>query len=151
MVKKKGLFYFCEEHIRGTAKESIVADKTIMLCHLSNAVCKVIELGPKVYMNTRALKHIYDKRPAEEFDFIVRNTYKIVKMPDFIYKNKNPKRGDLCFTKVVEDNNYFCSLEVKDESGEKEVYVVTVFRIRKPNYLNNYELLWSWKDGAPSS
>lgn len=93
------------------------------------------------------MKHLYDKKPAEEYDFLVCNIYKIVKYPDRIYKNKDPKRGDLCFLKKLKGYNYLCSLEVADD----ELTVITAFRVRKESYLNNYELLWSWRGDIPSS
>ena len=43
----------------------------------------------KVYLNTRVLKHLYDKRPAEEFDLMIETLIDVVKYPNKIYKNKN--------------------------------------------------------------
>jgi hypothetical protein len=143
-----------ELHIKGSQPNAIVADKTALLCKLTNTVLKVVvticglqESDPRVYINTRIIKHLFDKKPAEEFLFIVSNAHKIVKYPDHIYKNKNPKRGDVCFTKKIQGHNYICSLQI----DIKEIYLVTMFRVRKESYLQDYELLWSWRDGAPSS
>jgi len=136
-----------EKHIKRTTKDAIVSDITIFLCHLTYAVSKNNNFPPKVYLKTRVLKHIYDKRPAEEFDRILIYLKKIVRYPDCVYKNKNPKRGDYVFTKVINGERYLCSLE--DYNGS--LNVTTVFRLRKENYIKSYDLLWSWRGGFPSS
>lgn len=143
-----------DKHIKGTAEKAVVEDITIFLCHLTSAVAKGNKFPSNTYLNTRVLKHIYDKKPAEEFDCIICNLYHIVRYPDNIYKNKNPKRGHYVFTKKIGDENYLCSLEhcfLKEGNGKFEV--VTAFRIRKgkEGYLKSYDLLWSWRDGIPSS
>ena len=134
-------------YIKGTAEKAIIEDVSIFLCHLTFAVSKVNNFQSKIYLNTRVLKHIYDKRSAEEYDFIVCNLRRIIRYTDCIYKNKDPKRGDYVFTKRIGDNNYFCSLEICEDGFN----VVTAFRLRKNNYLKSYEAFWSWRDGASSS
>ena len=131
----------------GTPAKAIVADVTVFLCHLTNYVSSTLKSTTKVYVNTRVVKHLYDKKPAEEFDFVVRHMHRIVKYPDCVYKNKDPKRGNFCFLKKIKGNDYLCSLEVSEE----EIFVVTAFRMRKANYINEYELLGSWKGDIPSS
>lgn len=137
----------CEKHIRGTVEKAIVADVTVYLCRLTFAVSKANNLEERVYINTRVLKHMYDKKPAEEFEFLVAFLHKIIKYPDKVYKNKNPKRGHYIFTKIIMGDNYLCSLELEGDG----LSVVTAFRIRKDSYLNDYELLWSWRGDIPSS
>jgi hypothetical protein len=78
---------------------------------------------------------------------VINNSHKTVKYPDEIYKNKNPKRGDYCFIKKIKEKKYLSSLEISNDG----ISVVTVFRLNKESYLNDYELLWSWRDGEPSS
>lgn len=131
----------------------MVANITVCLCHLTKTVSRVINVESRVYVTSRMVKHLYDKKPAEEFHFILNNTYKIVKYPDKIYKNKDPKRGSYCFVKKICGNTYMCSLETVDneEIDGDELFIATVFRIRKEKYLDSYELLWSWKGGGPSS
>lgn len=135
------------KHIINTAPYAIVTEVTVLFCHLTNQVSKEVCLPFKVYITTKVLKHMYDKRPAQEYDFILTNLESVVTFPDHVYKNKDPKRGDYCFVKKIEEEKYFCALE----TGNEEIYIVTVFKLRKENYLKNYELLWSWKDGEPSS
>ena len=149
-MKRKILFDLCRHYIRGTAKEAIVANKRIMLCILTHSVIKGCGFADgSVYISTRMLKHMYDKKPAEEFDFLIDNAHKIIKYPTHVYKNRDGKRGDFCFVKEMGGIKYLCSIEVQKNGHELEV--ATAFRIRKENYLNNYELLWSWRDDDPSS
>lgn len=143
-----------EKYIAGTLPKAIVVDLTVLLCDLTIATQSELEKHvtidggtQRVYITTRVLKHLYDAKPAEEYDFIICNLNKIIKKPDAVYKNKNPKRGEVILTKRLNGQLYICSLE-KLEQG---FMAVTAFRIRKESYLSNYKLLWRWKDDTPSS
>lgn len=136
-----------DKYIKGSAEKAIVENVNIFLCHLTFAVSKANNFQSNIYLNTRVLKHIYDKKPAEEYDFIVCHLRKIIKYPDCVYKNKDPKRGDYVFTKRIGDGNYFCSLEMCEDGFN----IVTAFRLRKESYLKSYDSLWSWRSGASSS
>jgi hypothetical protein len=46
------------------------------------------------------LKHLYDKKPAEECDVLIDIIHIIVKFPDIILENKSGKRGDRVFLKI---------------------------------------------------
>jgi len=149
-MKNKVAVKMYEKYIKGTVEKEVVVDKLYLVTILTKAVIKGLNLSEdKVYLNTRVLKHLYDRKPAEEFECIICDLHKIVHYPDFVYKNKSPKRGDFCFTKKIKDTNYFCSIE----RGEDRMFIVTVFRIRKgkEGYIKNYELLWSWEDDVPPS
>lgn len=148
--KKEKLIDLYIKHIKGTEQKAIVTQKKIVLCRLTNQVNRVVfDCGglSKTYINTLVLKHLYDSKPAEEFDFIINNLHKIVKYPDSIYKNKNPKRGDWCFIKKIKNELYLSSLGNENSNLE----VATAFRIRKMNYLKSYELIWSWEGDRPPS
>lgn len=145
-----------EQYIKGTEAEAIVPLVTTFLCHLTIAVIKGVNLEyQKVYISTRVVKHIYDRKPAEEFEYLSNHIHKIVKYPDYIYMNKDSKRGDFGFVKQLDKDLYFCSVQAVDDmiedGGTSGLCVVTAFRLRKPNYLNNYKLLWSWRGDIPSS
>jgi len=145
-----------KKYIKGTINKAPVENMVILVCKLTNAVKNVINcVEPKVYATSRMLKHLYDSKPAEEFEFLIRNIDKVTKYPDIIYKNKDGKRGDFGFVKEINNELYFCSLEIKESSdgdnGPAGIYIVTGFRIRKKNYSNGYELIWSWKGDNPSS
>lgn len=102
------------------------------------------------------LKHLYDSKPAEEYEFILRNMVSIVRYPDQLYDNKGGKRGQFCFVKAIKEDDYICSLETSAEvTSEEKIeeinFVVTAFRVRRSSYLREYKLLWDRKGGVPSS
>ncbi|MBI5358933.1 hypothetical protein HZB69_04910 [Candidatus Amesbacteria bacterium] len=101
----------------------------------------------KVHMNTRVIKHMYDKKPSEEFDAILTNLSKIVSQVEVIYQNLKAKRGDICLLGKVKGIRYICSIETSEVGNT----VVTCFRLRDENYLKKYKILWSRKGGDPSS
>lgn len=141
------------QHIKGTPKGAIVRDMTIKMCTLTNEVRRALYFPTSnVHVTTKVLKKNYDKRPAEENDFILKNGWKVIHNPDDIYKNKDGKRGDYAFVKLLNNNMYFSTLEVSTYADEPILYVVSMYRIPKPeSYLSSYELIWSWKGGTPSS
>jgi hypothetical protein len=148
-----------KKYIKNTEEKSVVVEITIFLCKLTNAV-KTAGNFPSygVYITTKTLKHLYDKRPAEEFDAILKYLPQLIKYPDNIYVNKNSKRGSYCFDKKIRGLLYWCSVEQTADSNPQEScdgmnYVVTAFRIRKTkeSYVDSYKLIWSWKGGIPSS
>jgi len=142
-----------EEYIKGTAKEATVVNKKIMACRLTGQVNEIIlrECGVnRIYISSRCLKHMYDERPAEEFEFILSNIQDILKLPDFIYKNRESKRGDWCLVKKIEDDYYLASVGMEGQ-GELCLEVATIFRLKKFSYLKKYDALWSWEDGVPPS
>lgn len=151
--KKQILKKLFEKHIKGTSEGSIIFEEVVLLCHITKIVEDFLtsegRLDSNVYIGTRVLKHLYDKRPAEEFDFILKNLHKIVMYPDDIYTNKGNKRGSYCFVKNMKESQYLCPIEM--DENKKELFVVTAFRIRKDNYLKDYKLLWSWRSDSPSS
>ena len=153
MPKRRGVILeLFEKHIKNTKEKEIVALECVYICRLTYTVFRILGFeDSKVHLNTKVLKHLYDKKPAEEFDFIVRNLHKIIKYPDRIYKNKTSKRGDYCLVKKIEDFSYLCSVEFTEDGEEMKIIVVTAFRVRDEAYLKKYELLWSWKGGNPSS
>jgi len=168
-MRKEILQEFFEKYIKGSPEKAVVADCKIFLCRLTNAVCLGIgvdKIVGRVYVTSRALKHLFDKKPAEEFFFLIDNLRKIVKYPDQIYKNKTSKRGEYCLVKMIGGSDYFCSIEIVkfppavfglselgtskyDENGEtEEIQIATAFRLRDNNYIKTYTLLWSWENGV---
>ena len=154
-MAKKILIELHTKYIKGSRKEMVVQLVKIFLCHLTIAVSKDAitrqekNVPPhKVYVTTRAIKHLYDKKPAEEYDFAIDHIHKVVRYPDHIYENKNSKKGQFIFSKKIKGENWLCSIEQKDDDA---LEIVTCFRIRKESYLDNYKLLWSWEAGNPPS
>lgn len=140
-------------NIRGSVKEAIVPNAEVMVCKLSSQVSKILSetVGTteksKVFVTTRMLKHLYDKKPAEEYDFILDHLSMILKYPDHVFRNKGTKRGDFVLLKNLYHEDWLCSIELTEDV----FYVATAFRVRRPTYLDSYDLMWSWKVGAPSS
>ncbi|KPJ55884.1 hypothetical protein AMJ49_06155, partial [Parcubacteria bacterium DG_74_2] len=147
-MAQKVLNKFFEKYIKGTAYKSAVVNSKIFLCHLTNAVCLGIGINKeskKVYITSRAVKHLFDKKLAEEFLFLIDNLHKVVKYPDKIYRNRPGKRGEYCLVKRIGDANYLCSIEITASNEDyKEIQIATAFRLRDDDYIKKYALLWSW-------
>ena len=152
-MAQKVLNKFFEKYIKGTVEKATVVNRKIFLCNLTNAVCTGIKINKKtkkVYITTRAVKHLFDKKPAEEFLFLIENLHKVVKYPDKIYKNKPGKRGEHCLVKKIGNVSYLCSIEIiLSSEHNQEIQIATVFRLRDDSYIKKYTLLWSWGDDIP--
>jgi hypothetical protein len=152
MPRKDVLRELFEVHIQNTPPGAAVVEKTVFLCGLTNAVAHGLDKqSPKIYATSRFLKHLYDKKPAEEFDFILDHLHQVVTYPETIFRNKAGKRGDWCLTRTIGNATYLASLEMNSNSENPGLYVATAFRVRDAKYLDGYELLWSWRSDRPSS
>ena len=148
------LYKLYQQHIKGTPEKDIIKDVTMLLCDLTNEVKTAGHFpSTKVHITSRMLKHLYDSKPAEEFEFILENLQEIVKYPDAIYRNKTGKRGEICFIKVINNKRYLCSIEKSKvyNSNSRVNFIATAFRIRKESYTKNFELIWSRKSDISSS
>lgn len=144
----------------------MVADRKIFLCYLTKAVLHGISITNNsggVYATSQCLKHLFDKKPAEEFFFIIDNLHKVVKYPDKIYRNRDGKRGEFCLIKRIGDFEYLCSIEIVKLSSAtinqslpglsnfqrggdiEEIQIATAFRLRDEDYIKKYTHLWSWE------
>ncbi len=101
-------------------------------------------------MNTRVLKHTYDKRTAQRFDLLLEYLPEILQNPDQIYANKLGQRGTYCFVKECQAELCLSSIEYKEVSGTYRFEVVT-FYVVDNEYLRNYELIWERKGDESSS
>jgi len=71
-MKNKVAVKMYEKYIKGTVEKEVVVDKLYLVTILTKAVIKGLNLSEdKVYLNTRVLKHLYDRKPAEEFECII--------------------------------------------------------------------------------
>ncbi len=151
------LYKLYKNHIKGTKEKVAILNFCVHVCSLTNHVAKAGEfISKKVHVKGKSIKHLYDKKPAEEFEFVLRNITSIVKYPDKIFENLNSKTGNLLFYKELSGDIYLCSIEKTDETDPNDIkskmnYIVTCFRMRKESYLKNYRLLWNWKGDNPSS
>jgi hypothetical protein len=141
---------FFHKYVENTREKAIITDERMFLCMLTVAVCRGLNiLYRNVYITSRAIKHMYDKKPAEEFSFIINHLYEIIRYPDKIYKNKSGKRGELSFVKKIGNSDYFVSIEHKTNIEPEEIEVATAFRLRDKRYIEKYTLLWDWGNGNP--
>ena len=76
---------------------------------------------------------MYDKRPAQEYDFLLDYMKDILRNPHCIYKNTDSKRGSKCFVKEIYNSKY---LVVIEEDGSKGNSIVTAFSV-DDSYLEN--------------
>ena len=143
-----------KKYIASTGEKQLVHLAQILVCNFTHRTQKEGSFSSrKVYINTKILKHLYDKKPAEEYDFIIHNIITIVKFPDHIYQNKDAKRGDILLVKTLKNKKYACSIEkIHSEDLNEDInFIVTCMRLRKENYLNGYKHIWSWEsDISPS-
>lgn len=147
MQKDHKLIDVFQKYVKLTPEKSIIK---IIEVRLSDFNFK--GKNNRTYISTRSIKHVYDKRPAEEFDRCILILNEIIKNPTEVYDNlsKEGKRGSILLSyKDVYGQRYVCSLEESDEPAAYKV--VTFFRIRKENYLNGYKLIWSQEGGTPLS
>ncbi len=144
-MRAKILYNLHEKHIKGTEYGAIVVNKRVLLCHLTNIVRRACDFSDNgVYIKTKVLKHIYDKKTAEHYDFLLYNLHTVARYPDLVYKNKPGKRGDFVFVKTLKNKKYLCSIERGEEGAE----IVTAFRV-KEKYFKDYALFWSWRNDEP--
>lgn len=140
-----------KRYIRNTPAKAIVSDVEILLCNLTNDVVKRGGFkSKKVYLNTKVLKHLYDKRPGEKYDAILETMIPQTKFPDILYNNKPGETATKCLFKSIGGVKYLLCLEEKDDRNE----VVTCFRLREEramNYLKNLSQIWSWESGGSPS
>jgi len=131
--------------VKNTKPGEIVINKTVLLCHINEKISRYIKLHEaNVYISSKMLKHLYDKRSAQEYDCLLRNMYLIAKYPDLIYRNKGYKSGDFLFVKAIDGYCYTCSLQFVQKGFCRKLNLITAFSV-KPEYMRNFKLLWSWK------
>jgi hypothetical protein len=151
-MRKNAVREMFEKYVCGTPEKAIVflakERVGILYPHISNTVYL---LENSIFLSTRALKHLYDKRPAEEFDVLIDNFRSIINSPDACYRNPSGKRGNFCLSKDISNVPHFVVIEAVENTGREALEVVTAFRARHPRYLKDYELLWSRRDGRALS
>ena len=151
-MQKNALRKMFEKYVRRTPREAAVFKSNIDIARISPEIADSLNTHERnVSISTRSLKHLYDKKPAEEFDAILDNLAVVIENPDTLYKNKDHMRGNYCITKYIGGVAYLVSLEIPQQNAAKTIQVVTSFRVRDSQYLEHYDLLRSWRDGAHSS
>lgn len=150
---RKKLSDTIERFIKNTPRKGYVKELRIKISKLPKRFKSKTEAQDlRVYITTKSLKHMYDIRLAQEFDFIIANIEAVITNPHRIYKNKEGKTGSVCLYIKLQENFYFYILDAKPDG----LYVVSAYRlseieVKRKNYLASYKLLWSWKGDLPSS
>jgi len=137
-----------KRYIKNTEKGALVKEVRALLCHLGKWVRNILRVTEyKIYIKTRVLKHLYDRRNAQEYDFILENLMTIVKSPDKLYLNKSEKRGEFVFYKNINNRGILCSIQ-KNETDDS-FDIVTAFTGKDlTSYLKNFEILYP-PEGLP--
>lgn len=155
MKESDKLIKFHKKYVQSTTYKAIVPIALFHLCNLTRSVVKSIDFEVNnVYLSTRMLKHIYDKRTAEEYDFILNNLVKIVREPDAVCLNKSGRRGEFCLIKKIKDEDYLCSIEQYrslETSKYECIQIVTCFRVRGNYPLKQFQKIFSWEGGVSPS
>jgi hypothetical protein len=148
LMHKNPLQIFFEKYVQGTVEKGSVPIEKLLLCAVSTNLVKVLGFKKRMSasISTLSLKHMYDKKPAEEFDCILKALVTIIQYPLLVYKNTDYKRGTYCLVGMYKQREYVCSIQIV----ENEAQVVTCFRKRDEKYLNKYILLWSREVDSPS-
>lgn len=144
-MSQRALNSLFKKFVSRTKEKASIESSTILLCELSKSISNSLNISPKVYLTSFSLKHLYDKRTAEEFSFLLQNIIEIVKYPDRVLSNYSGKRGNIALVKNVEGNWYFVPLESQTTTGY--LFLVTAFRVRDQRYFKHYKPIWSREGG----
>ncbi len=129
-------------HIKLTPYRSVVKRK--IFCFAKRI--QFLENYYPIYISTLSLKHIYDKRTAREYDFIIKNLKRIVEKPDEIRKNTTQRDNSYLVIKNISSETFLAVIEVINGS----VFIVTSFSSGE-KYLRNFKLVWNREAGLPPS
>lgn len=153
MAAKEKLWRIHELFIRRTVLESPIRQIKIRITEITKKTRHTVHCAQRrIYMHSRTLKHLYDKRPAEEFDFVIDHIALIIGNPDSLFKNKDGKTGNFCIVKKIGTYSYVVVIEIKNRQTEnEEIWIVTTFRLQNNSYMRSYDLLRSWRDDTHSS
>jgi hypothetical protein len=140
------------KYIRWTVRGALVKEWSSFLCTISNEAkksCKIQSI--KLYVSSKTMKHLYDKRPGWEYDFILVNLRHLVKYPDRIHRNAESKRGTFLFVKNIKGFLFMASVEEEpNDANETVLKIATAYHVEE-KYLKKFPILWTWRDGISSS
>lgn len=136
MVNFRTIFVWHEKYIQLTFPKQVVVNESLVLGKMYS--------NENVYLNTRVMKHLYDKRTAVVYFLLLKNMNQIVFKPDLVYQNNSQKKGSLIFTKLIKKE----LLAVIMESQEGKVFIVTAFETDE-KYLEKFKLIWKRRAASP--
>jgi len=147
-VKHK-LFNIHKQHIFLTPKESSCVRKRIFLTTFKLPLDFLKIKTKRVYISTFGLKHLYDKRTAREYEYLLQYLSQIIISPDAIYKNSSNRHGNIVLHKLLPEGDYIIVLQLSQKKNRGN-YVLTGFRVKQKE-LNKFKLLWKREAGTPPS
>ena len=151
-MQKNALRKIFEKHVYQTPEKEVVFVVKNTVGRLPAPIRKLVGHSlAKVHISTRTLKHLYDKRSAEEFDLIIDNLELIIENPDACYRNRSGKRGNFCIVKNMNGTPHLVLIEIVASENKRELQIATAFRARYRRYLKHYELLWGRRGDNHSS
>ncbi len=63
-----------QKTIQYTIPNTLVKQQTLIICILTEKIANILSVQKqKIYITTKCLKHLYDKKPAAIYDFILIN------------------------------------------------------------------------------
>jgi hypothetical protein len=136
---------FHKKYIAGTQPGDMVPEVRVLVVKIDKAIAQACNLpSRKVYITTRALKHLHERRSSADYDFIANNIWAALKYPSAIYKNIDGKRGEFLFAKVMKNNcHYGCAVCVDIIDGCNVLCIATAFKNTRGNYFKKCEVLWA--------
>ncbi len=142
-----------DQFIKNQPDGAAVILEIFTLANLTEQVQQHLGLSVgKVHIKTKILKHMYERRPASIYDFLLMHLSEIIRFPERIYQNQEAKKGQFIFAKQFPEGLFMASIETNahPETGQEIHVLITAFKVEQ-RYLNKYKLIWSWEDGDASS
>lgn len=128
-----------EKYIKLTLPKQIVANKSLIFGKMDENIM--------VYLNTRVMKHLYDKRTAVIYFLLLQNLEHLIFYPNKIYENGFGKRKSLIFVKQIKKELLAVVLE-KIQEEKNKIFVITAFETDE-KYLEKFKLLWKRRAASP--
>lgn len=88
------LYYFHQKYTANTNYKAQVFDNAFYVGSISPDLAQKLKLSASiVIINSRSLKHLYDKRTAHVYDFLLQHLHEIINQPDIILESVHTKHG----------------------------------------------------------
>ena len=153
-ISRKSILTVFKQYICGKNQKDFVKHKTFKVGVLKENIFMTIPSlsNRNVYISTLSLMHIYERRGAVLENVILPYFNALILFPDEVYVNKEGKnrRGDILFTKKIENHYLTTVLEIVTIQKQIACQVVTIF-LCDENYLEDLKCLWNGRTATPSS
>ena len=139
--------HFHNRYIKGTPPQGIVFLDKLLVTSLSESIQSVLDLPTtKVYISSKVIKHIYDRRLAMHFDYILSHLEELITNPDRIYLNKKGGELEFLFVTNFSEDTLCTVLENRkilhdnysmfENSDHEENQIKTIFYAKDKYYKN---------------